>query len=201
MTHWLQNYLAGLGSFGLWGAVLFVASFAALSMLGMPLIPFAVAGGVLFGMKGGLAGVIAGSTLGASCGFLCSRYVARERFARMLSKHKKFAMIDHAIKSEGWKIVGLLRMCPLPFGLSNYAYGLTGVSFSHYLAATVVGMLPGELVFVYFGAAGRQWISSPAEMNSSPAVKALFYLGLTAAVLVLIVLRKIVSKRVVLVEE
>ena len=189
--HWLETYLSSLGNLGVLGAVVFVFSFAGLSMLGLPLIPFAVAGGLLFGMTGGLAWVVVGSTLGAAIGFLLSRYVARERFVRLMAKHPQFATIDQAIYREGWKIVGLLRMCPLPFGISNYAYGLTKVPFRHYLAATVLGMLPGETVFVYLGAAGRQF----GDVGGSPAVKVLSWVGIGALVVVIIVARKIVSKR------
>lgn len=194
MTHWLETYLSNLGHFGVGSGVLFVISFAALSMLGLPLIPFAVAAGALFGLAGGLAGTVIGSTLGAAAGFLCSRYLARDRFARMLEGNSKFAVIDRAIQREGWKIVGLLRMCPLPFGLSNYAYGLTGVTFGHYLLATIFGMLPGETVFVYLGTAGTQMLHSSA-LHDSPAAKALFGLGLVAAVLLVAVLRNIATKR------
>ena len=196
MTHWLETYLNNLSHFGFYGGLLFVVSFASLSMLGMPLIPFAIAAGILFGMAGGMAGVITGSTIGAAAGFLVSRYLARERFAKLLQKHRKFASIDKAIRHEGWKIVGLLRMCPLPFGLSNYAYGLTSVSFGHYLVATMIGMLPGEAVFVYLGAAGKQMLNSSDSVHSSPAAKALFYLGLLAAILLVVVLRNVVTKKV-----
>lgn len=191
MMHWLETYLNSLGNLGILGSAIFVFSFAGLSMLGLPLIPFAVAGGLLFGMTGGLAWVVAGSTLGAAIGFLLSRYVARDRFVRLMNKHQQFATIDQAIYREGWKIVGLLRMCPIPFGVSNYAYGLTKVPFRHYLAATVLGMLPGETVFVYLGAAGRQF----GEVGGSPAVKVLSWVGIGALMAVIVVARRIVSKR------
>ena len=191
MTQWLEAYLQSLGNLGFPGAVLFVLSFAGLSLLGLPLIPFAVAGGLLFGMAGGLAGVIAGSTLGATLGFFFSRYVARERVARLLSRNPKFALIDRAIQREGWKIVGLLRMCPFPFGLSNYAYGLTNIPFRHYIAATMVGMLPGETVFVCLGAAGKQI----GDFKGSPASHALTAFGVLALFGALAMLRRMVQKR------
>jgi len=197
MTNWLETYLSSLGHFGFGSGVLFVISFAALSLLGLPLIPFAVMAGALFGLAGGLAGVVIGSTLGAAAGFLCSRYLARERFARMLEDRPKFAVIDQAIQREGWKIVGLLRMCPFPFGLSNYAYGLTGIGFGHYLLATIFGMLPGETVFVYLGTAGTQMLHSSA-LHDSPAAKALLGLTAVAALLLVMVLRNVVGKRLAL---
>ena len=201
MMQWLHTFLNSLGNMGLPGGALFVLSFAGFSMFGMPLIPFAVTAGLLFGMGAGLAAVIAGSTLGAACGFMGSRRVARRRFAKFLERHPKFAIIEEAIRQEGWKIVCLLRMCPLSFGLSNYCYGLTNISFGHYLAATIIGMLPGEIVFVYLGATGRRWFEAPETIRNSPAVKALFFLGLVAAVLVLVLLRKLATKRIALTGE
>jgi uncharacterized membrane protein YdjX (TVP38/TMEM64 family) len=196
MMHWLETYLHNLGNYGILGGLLFIVSFAALSMLGLPLIPFAATAGLLFGLGGGLLAVVTGSTLGAACGFLCSRHLARRRCEALLQKHPHFRTIDDAVRREGWKIVGLLRLCPLPFGLSNYCYGLTGVPFGQYLVATILGMLPGETVFVYLGATGRQWVDSPSGISSSPLVKILFYAGLVAAVFVLVLLRSIVTKRI-----
>jgi len=197
MMPWLETYLHSLGGMGLLGGVVFVFSFAGLSLLGLPLIPFAVAAGLLFGIPGGLAGIIAGSTLGAALGFLFSRYVARKWVAKFLNGNPKFILIDQAIHREGWKIIGLLRLCPFPFGVSNFAYGLTNVPFGHYLFATMLGMLPGEIVAVFMGSAGRQL----SEVKGSPAFKALTVLGVVALVAALFVLRRIVTKRVQLATE
>ncbi|MDD5348751.1 MAG: VTT domain-containing protein [Chthoniobacteraceae bacterium] len=191
MTPWLETYLHSLGGMGLLGGVIFILSLAGLSLFGLPLIPFAVAAGLLFGIPGGLAGIIAGSTLGAAVGFLFSRYVARKRVAKFLNRNPKFVLIDQAIHREGWKIIGLLRLCPIPFGVSNFAYGLTNVPFAHYLFATILGMLPGEIVFVCMGSAGKQL----SEVNSSPALKVLTVLGVCALFAALFVLRRIVGKR------
>jgi len=194
MMTWLASYLNSLGAQGPLGAVLFILSFAGLSLLGLPLVPFAVAGGILFGMAGGLIGVVAGSTLGAAAGFLCSRHVARDRLAARLNRNPNFALIDQTIFREGWKIVVLLRMCPLPFGVSNYAYGLTNVPFGPYLAATIIGMLPGEAVFVFLGATGRRM----GDVSSSPAVKVLSCVGGVALIGALVMIRRLVDKRIAL---
>ena len=190
--NWLENYLRSLGSLGSIGVLVFVISFAGLSMLGLPLIPFAVMGGILFGVVGGMAWVVTGSTLGAAAGFLVGRHLARERVERLVSKNPKLVMVDLAIQREGWKIIALLRMCPLPFGFSNYAYGLTKVSFWHYLGATAVGILPGEVVFVCLGAAGRQL----ADVSGSPEVRVLAWVGIAALAGALAIVRRIVQNRI-----
>jgi uncharacterized membrane protein YdjX (TVP38/TMEM64 family) len=188
--NWLENYLHSIGTMGPLAALVFVLSFAGLSMLGLPLIPFAVMGGILFGVVGGMVWVIAGSTLGAAAGFLVGRYVARERVAGLVGKNPKLAGIDLAIRREGWKIIALLRMCPLPFGFSNYAYGLTNVSFWHYLGATAIGILPAEVVSVCLGAAGREI----ADVKGSPELRVLAWVGAAALLAAIYTLNRIVRK-------
>ena len=62
-----------------------------------------------------------------------------------------FASIDRAVEREGFKIVLLLRLSPVfPFNLLNYALGLTKVRVRDYVAACV-GMIPGTLLYVYYG--------------------------------------------------
>ncbi|MFA7344898.1 MAG: TVP38/TMEM64 family protein [Terrimicrobiaceae bacterium] len=187
---WLENYLHNLGNMGAPVVLVFVLSFAGLSMLGLPLIPFAVTGGILFGVVGGMAWVVVGSTLGAAAGFLVSRHLAREGISNLVGRNPKLVMIDTAIQREGWKIIALLRMCPLPFGFSNYAYGLTKVSFWHYLGATAVGILPAEVVAVCLGAAGREI----AEVKGSPELRVLAWVGVAALVAAILTLRRIVRK-------
>ena len=108
-------------------------------------------------------------------------------------------MIDRAIGYEGWKIVGLLRLCPLPFGVTNYAYGLTAIDFWHYLAATIVGVLPSTVIFAYMGAVGMQSLEAMAagkEAHRSSVEWILIGLMLFAAVAALGIIGRIVKKAI-----
>jgi uncharacterized membrane protein YdjX (TVP38/TMEM64 family) len=61
-----------------------------------------------------------------------------------------------AVAREGWQIVALLRLSPVvPFNLQNYALGVTAIPFWRYVSATLVGMIPGALIYVYFGTFGN----------------------------------------------
>src|SRR6185503_6399832 len=93
----------------------------------------------------------AGATLGACAAFLVARYLARGAVERRLVDYPRFAAIDRAVAREGRKIVFLLRLSPIfPFSLLNYALGLTRVRFADYAVASL-GMLPGTLLYVYYG--------------------------------------------------
>ncbi|MDQ6624552.1 MAG: VTT domain-containing protein [Verrucomicrobiota bacterium] len=76
--------------------------------------------------------------------FLVERYAARGVVAQKVAAHRRFSVVDRAIATDGWKIVGLLRLCPVPFGISNYLYGLTGIDFWRKLArnAALLRRLP-----------------------------------------------------------
>ena len=62
-----------------------------------------------------------------------------------------FKAIDSVIAKNGLKINCLLRISPLiPFALFNYMMGVTGVKITHFLIGGF-GMVPGVVVYVYFG--------------------------------------------------
>ncbi len=43
------------------------------------------------------------------------------------------------------------RLIPIfPYNFLNYAFGLTGVKFSHYVIATFIFMIPGAVAYVVF---------------------------------------------------
>jgi uncharacterized membrane protein YdjX (TVP38/TMEM64 family) len=87
------------------------------------------------------------------------------------------------VKREPWKVVALLRMSPLlPSGVKSYFLGLTRVRLADYASASAAGMLPGILLKVYVGAAGRDALSEGGVLNWT-----IFAAGI-AATLVLTVL-------------
>ena len=47
----------------------------------------------------------------------------------------------------------ILRLIPLvPYNMINYGYGLTNISLTKYMIASVLGIIPGTVVFLNFGA-------------------------------------------------
>lgn len=160
---WLDQLSAHLTQLGPLGVLLYIAIFAAAALTGIPCSPLTIGAGAIFGMGWGFVAIEAGTLAGAAGGFLITRHFARRRFVERLRHSRKFELIDAAIAHEGWKIVMLLRMCPIPFGLSNYLYGLSGVTFWHYMAATAIGLAPGNALFVYLGAVGRRTLSGEAR--------------------------------------
>lgn len=117
-----------------------------------PLAPVAIAGGFMFGMTRGFIAITLGTAAGAALNFIIARHFGRGPIARRLARSEKFRLIDEAVGREGWKIIAMLRFCPIPFGFANFAYGLTAIPFWPYFLATVIAIIPGNLCFVWLGA-------------------------------------------------
>ena len=89
--------------------------------------------------------------------FLFSRHLARDWIERRIGHTRLFRRLEESIRSEGWKLVFFTRLLPInPYGFLNYAYGLTGLPFGRYLAASIVGVIPNVLALMWTAkAAGK----------------------------------------------
>jgi len=165
----LQRFAAWVQELGIWGPVVFILGYAAATVAFAPGAVLTLAAGALFGLVYGTVYTLAGATLGASLAFLVSRYVARRAVERRIAANPRFQAIDRAVGREGFKIVALLRLSPVfPFNLLNYALGLTRVRFLDYFAASVA-MLPGTLLYVYYGKAAGSLATAFAAGSGAPA--------------------------------
>lgn len=163
LLEWLKSFAQWAEKLGTAGALLYGVVFGLMSMLMLPSIPFTIVAGFAFGMVKGVISIMFGIAIGAALGFLFARHAARGAIAQKIAANPRFNIIDRAIARDGWKIVGLLRMCPVPFGITNYLYGLTAIEFWRYMGATLVGMLPGCVAFVYVGAFGKDTLDGPRQ--------------------------------------
>jgi len=150
---WLKSFQAYVKHAGPLGYVLYALGYAVIALL-FPGSILTIGAGAIFGIVGGTIVVLIGATLTASIAFILARTVLRDRIERITAKNPKFRAVDKAIANEGTKIVLLVRLAAVfPFTVVNYAFGLTGIRFVPYVAATAIGILPGTIAFVYIGAA------------------------------------------------
>jgi len=164
LREWLREFELWTQSFGLLGDVLYAAAYVPVTILMMPAFLLTLGAGFAFGLLEGFFVAWIGLTAGASVAFLIGRYAARDRVARAIaSRGPRYAAIDRAIGRKGARIVFLLRLSPLvPFVVSNYFYGLTGIPFGGYVLASAAGMAPLAFLYVFLGAAARQVLDEPS---------------------------------------
>ncbi len=138
------------------GALLYLvaAAFAGLAMT-PGWVPMMLAG-LMFGLERGIPIGAIGITLAALTGFVAGRTLLREWIEQRIAGNRRLVAIDRALDQRAFTIVLLTRLALLiPFNLLNYMYGLTRVRFRTYGAATLVGMLPAVVMYVYLGTLAR----------------------------------------------
>ena len=163
VQQWLRSFNDWVGQMGVAGIFIFIGVYAIATVLLAPGAILTIGAGFAFGLWKGFLAVSAGATLGASLAFLVARFIARDKVEAIAKRNEKFHKIDNAIGKQGAKLVFLLRLSPvIPFNLSNYFYGLTGVKFWPYVLASWLGMMPGTFLYVYIGTAGRAAVSVAA---------------------------------------
>ena len=185
LVTWLRETAGGLGWLGpfFYGLV-----YALAVVLFVPGSALTIAAGVTFGLALGGLTVFVAANAGAALAFVIARYGLRDRIERRLAGRPALQAIDRAVETQGWRIVFLTRLSPVfPFNAQNYFYGLTGVTFFQYVAASLVGMIPGTLLYVYIGAAGAE-VAEASGGAAGWGQTALLVAGLlaTAAVVVLV---------------
>lgn len=168
---------AWLSGKGVWAPVAYVLLYAAGTVLFAPGSLFALAGGAMFGPVWGTFLNLFGATLGASIAFLIARYVAGDWVERKAGRG--LGRLIKGVESEGWRFVAFVRLVPLfPFNLTNYALGLTRISFLSYALTSIIAMAPGAIAYTWLGHAGR----AAVEGNNAAIRYGLLALGLLAAI-------------------
>lgn len=154
VSAWIAAMQAWVRSTGPSGYVLYALIYAIAGLFFSSLV-LSLGAGALFGLFAGTLVVLVGATSTATIAFLLARTVLRSRIERMVASRRDFAAVDRAVTREGAKIVFLVRLAAIfPFLFVNYAFGLTGIKMSAYVPATLIGMIPTTIAFVYLGSAG-----------------------------------------------
>lgn len=157
LSTWLtpQQLQQALQQTGGWAPVLYIGLFVLLPAFFFPVAVLALAGGLLFGLWWGSVYTFIGAVLNCAMMFLLARYVGRSQVQRLVEQklspqwQRRLQMADG---KEGFLLLIILRLIPaVPYNLINYTFGLTGISFSSYLLASAIGIIPGTFAFINIG--------------------------------------------------
>jgi uncharacterized membrane protein YdjX (TVP38/TMEM64 family) len=139
------------------GSFLFVLLYIVATVLLVPGSILTLGAGFIYPFFLALAIVTVGASVGLVLAFWLGRYLFRDALNQHVRRrYPRFDFVEKAISREGGKIILLLRLSPItPFNVFNYLCGLTSVDTARYTAASVVGIIPGTAMFVYFGSLAR----------------------------------------------
>lgn len=142
-------------SYGPLAPVIYIIMFALVPLTLFPDSILAITGGMLFGLMEGYIYTTIGAMIGGSISFYISKILGRD-FIKSIAKNK-LDKLEKIIEDKGFSIIILLRLIPLfPFDIISYGAGLTSIKYKDFLLATLIGTIPGILVFTNIGA---QWVN------------------------------------------
>ncbi len=190
---WIAAVNTWVESLGAWGPIAYGVFYVAAALAFVPGSAITIGAGALFGLGLGTVVVSIASTTCAAIAFPLARSLFRNRVQSVAKSRPSFQAVDRAIEDGGWKIVGLMRLSPIvPFSALNYLLGVTNVRYVPAILISWIAMLPGTLLYVYFGAIGKD-VASGRERG--PFEWALMVAGLVATLVVTVVLTRMAKAR------
>lgn len=135
--------------------LIFIGMYIVATVFFIPATPLSLAAGALFGAVSGAVYILIGASIGAGLAFLTSRFILQQWANQLVdTKLSKIREYFDAIERNGFLTVLFLRLVPIfPFNGINFALGITKVKFVEYMAASVLGMIPGVITLSFLGGA------------------------------------------------
>ncbi len=112
-----------------------------------------VTGGFLFGLVLGTAVNVTAATLGAIAIFLAARWgLGATLAARIETSEGRLKRLKRRLHDNEISVLFLMRLVPaVPFFVANLLPALVGVRFRNFVLTTVLGIIPGAIVFTWIG--------------------------------------------------
>ena len=146
-----EDIEAWLAAAGIWAPIVYILAYTVATLVFLPSTPLNLAGGAIFGGVLGTVWTSLAAVIAAVVAFAFTRTVGRDFVAQKLSG--KWEVIDREVEQGGIFYIFAIRLIPiLPYGLVNYAAGLTKIQFRDYFIATLPGTVIGVFPFVILGA-------------------------------------------------
>jgi uncharacterized membrane protein YdjX (TVP38/TMEM64 family) len=137
-------------SFGWLSPVVFIVIYTIGPFVFFPSFILSMTAGLTYGVWPGAAFIWMGALGAASTGYLIGRFLGE----KVLKVHN-FSWsekLEKQITERGFLFVLILRLIPvIGFGLLSYLSGVMNVRFHHYILATMIGILPGIVVYGTLG--------------------------------------------------
>lgn len=122
--------------------------------------------GFVYGFPGGWFIVASATIAGSLASFVASRTVLSSYVHRLVGEDKRFQALALTLKHDGLKVLCMIRLCPLPYSLSNAAISTfpTVHPLSYALATAIVS--PKLLIHVFIGSRLAQIAESGDKMDA-----------------------------------
>ncbi len=171
----LESIKTFLLSFGPLAPIIYIILFTLVPLTLFPDALLAISSGAVFGIFWGTVYTMIGASCGATLSFFIARFLGRD-FVTKLIKHKA-EQFEDGIERQGFFVILIMRLIPLiPFDIISYGAGLSKIKFLDFLLGTLVGIIPGVIIYVNLGDQALN-VHSPAFYLSIALLIGLFALS------------------------
>ncbi|HLK87019.1 MAG TPA: TVP38/TMEM64 family protein [Candidatus Binataceae bacterium] len=137
-------------SWGIWGPAIYILLYAVGPSFLVPGAVMTIAGGLAFGTLWGSVYSLVGADAGALIAFAAGRFLGRSFVEHLIGA--RFEKLLAQIGRHGFQIVFYLRLVPLiPYNALNLLAGASPITFRDYFWASMIGMVPGTILFAFLG--------------------------------------------------
>ncbi|HVA81769.1 MAG TPA: TVP38/TMEM64 family protein [Candidatus Binataceae bacterium] len=135
---------------GVWAPIVYMLMYAVGPSFLVPGAVMTIAGGLAFGTVWGSVYSLIGADAGAIIAFGAGRFLGRSFVERIVGP-RFHAMLDR-IARNGFVIILYLRFVPvIPYNALNLLAGASPITFRDYFWASMIGMVPGTILFAFLG--------------------------------------------------
>ncbi|MBV7408164.1 TVP38/TMEM64 family protein [Maritimibacter sp. DP1N21-5] len=153
--------------------LVFVATYTGIVGLSLPGATIAtLTGGFLFGLFPGVVYNVLAASMGATIIFSAAKAGAGERLAaRMDVGAGRMARLKRGLDRNQWSVLFLMRLAPVvPFFVANVLPAFMGVPLWRFVVTTVIGIIPGALVYTSVGSG----LGTVFETEGTPDLSVIF---------------------------
>jgi uncharacterized membrane protein YdjX (TVP38/TMEM64 family) len=135
---------------GVWAPIVYMLLYAVGPSFLVPGAVMTIAGGLAFGTVWGSVYSLIGADVGAVVAFGAGRFLGRSFVERFVGE--RFQATLEKIARNGFQIILYLRIVPvIPYNALNLIAGASPITFKDYFWASMIGMVPGTILFAFLG--------------------------------------------------
>jgi uncharacterized membrane protein YdjX (TVP38/TMEM64 family) len=135
---------------GAWGPLVYMILYAVGPSFLVPGAVMTIAGGLAFGVAWGSVYSLIGGDIGAMVAFAAGRFLGKRFVERVIGQ--RFESMMRRIAKNGFAIILYLRFVPvIPYNALNLLAGASPITFNDYFWATMIGMIPGTILYAFLG--------------------------------------------------
>jgi len=137
-------------AWGAWGPIIYMLLYAVGPSFLVPGAVMTIAGGLAFGVLWGALWSLVGADIGAVVAFAAGRFLGRSFVEQMFGT--RFQHMLKRLARNGFYVTLYLRIVPvIPYNAFNLLAGASPITFRDYFWASMLGMIPGTILFAFLG--------------------------------------------------